>query len=181
MKAAYIKQTGPAESIIYADLPDPVPGPGQVLVRVKAVSVNPIDTYIRGGMVKAELPSPFVIGSDLAGVVEKLGPGASHFKVGDRVWASSQGVAARQGSFAELVPVDEKWLFPTPTGIDDRAAAAIPLVGITAHLGLFKRAHLQAGELVEDQTAVQADSQAPAVAVADFRQFIYLEFLAKEL
>ena len=148
MKAAYVKQTGPAESIIYGDLPDPMPGPGQVLVRVKAVSVNPIDTYIRGGLVKAEIPSPFVIGSDLAGVVEQLGPGASQFKVGDRVWASSQGVAARQGSFAELVPVDEKWLFPTPAGVDDRAVAAIALVGITAHLGLFKRAQLRAGEIL---------------------------------
>ncbi len=148
MKAAYVKEPGPADTIIYGDLPDPTPGPGQALVRVKAVSVNPIDTYVRGGMVKAAIPSPFIIGSDLAGVVEKVGPGASRFKVGDRVWASSQGPVGRQGSFAELVPVDENWLFPTPAGVEDRAVAAMGLVGITAHLGLFKRAHLQAGEIV---------------------------------
>jgi NADPH2:quinone reductase len=148
MKAAYIKTPGPADTIIYGDLPDPAPGEGEVLVRMKAVAVNPIDTYIRGGLVKAALPSPFVIGSDLAGVVEKCGPKAAHFKPGDRVWASSQGMAGRQGSFAELVAVNEQWLYPTPSGVDDRAAAAGALVGITAHLGLFKHARLRPGEIL---------------------------------
>ncbi|HVU86495.1 MAG TPA: NADPH:quinone reductase [Pirellulales bacterium] len=148
MKAAYIKTPGPADAIIYGDLADPTPGEGEVLVRMKAVAVNPIDTYIRGGLVKAALPSPFVIGSDLAGVVEKCGPKASRYKPGDRVWASSQGMAGRQGSFAELVAVNEQWLYPTPAGVDDRAAAAVALVGITAHLGLFKHAKLQSGEIL---------------------------------
>ena len=115
---------------------------------MQAVAVNPIDTYIRGGLVKAALPSPFVIGSDLAGVVEKCGPKASHYKPGDRVWASSQGMAGRQGSFAELVAVNEQWLYPTAAGVDDRAAAATALVGITAHLGLFKHAKLQPNEIL---------------------------------
>ena len=71
MKAAYIEQTGPAQNLRYGELEKPRPAAAQVLVRVKAVSVNPIDTYIRAGLVKIDLPMPFVVGCDLAGVVEE--------------------------------------------------------------------------------------------------------------
>jgi len=148
MKAAYITQPGPPDVITYGDLPDPEPAAGQVLVRVRAVSVNPIDTYIRSGAIKATLPSPFVVGADVAGVVERCGAGVSCFRPGDRVWGSNQGMNGRQGTFAELCAIDEKWLYPLPAGIDDRAVAAGALVGITAHLGLFGKAKLQAGEIL---------------------------------
>ncbi len=148
MKAAYIKQTGPPENIIYGELPNPTPAGAQVLVRVRAVAVNPIDTYVRAGLVKAQLPLPFIVGCDLAGVVEAAGPNARRFKPGDRVWASNQGLLGRQGSFAELAAVDEQWLYPIPTGVADETAAAIALVGITAHLGLVREAKLQAGETI---------------------------------
>src|SRR5437773_5781119 len=69
MKAAYLKQTGPPENIIYGDLPTPKPGPTQCLVKVGAVSLNPVDTYIRSGMVQMQLPVPFIVGCDLAGTV----------------------------------------------------------------------------------------------------------------
>jgi len=144
MKAAYINQFGPPESIVYGDLPDPEPTAAQVLVRVKAVAVNPIDTYVRSGAVKAALKFPFVIGADLAGVVERCGPDARRFKPGDRVWCSNQGMAGR-GAFAELAAVDEHWLYPTPANVSDEQAAAVALVGITARLGL-ERAQLRAGE-----------------------------------
>ena len=72
MKAAYIEETGGPENLKFGDLPDPTPTVGEVLVRVGAVSVTPIDTYVRGGMVPAELPMPFVVGSDLAGTVATL-------------------------------------------------------------------------------------------------------------
>lgn len=117
-------------------------------MRIKAVSVNPIDTYIRAGAVKMALPLPYIIGCDLAGVVEAVGPGASRFKSGDRVWGSNQGLLGRQGCFAEYAAVHEDWLYPTPGGVEDDAAAAVALVGITAHLGLFRVAGLKAGELV---------------------------------
>lgn len=146
MKAAYINQTGPAENIVIGELPKPAPKPGEVLVRVAAVAVNPIDTYVRAGAVKMPLPIPFVIGCDLAGVVESVGPDVTKFKVGDRVWGSNQGLLGRQGTFAEYAAVEEKWLYPTPPGASDEAAAAGALVGITAHLGLVRDAHLQAGE-----------------------------------
>src|SRR5438093_1271775 len=107
MKAAYIEQTGPPENIIYGDLPAPRPKGAEVLVKVGAVSVNPIDTYIRNGANYWALPKPFIVGCDLAGVVEAVGPGAKRFKPGDRVWGSSQGLLGRQGTFAEYAAVDE--------------------------------------------------------------------------
>ncbi len=146
MKAAYINQPGPPENIIVGELPTPEPVGSQVLVRVKAAALNPIDTYIRSGMVKMNLPLPFVGGCDLAGVVEKVGAEAKRYKVGDRVWGSNQGRHGRQGTFAEYAAVDECWLYPIPDGLSDEAVAACALVSLTAHLGLVREAKLQSGE-----------------------------------
>ena len=148
MKAAYIQQTGPAENIIYGDLPTPEPRGSEVLVKVGAVAVNPIDTYIRNGANYWELPKPYIIGSDLAGTVTAVGPEVRRFKVGDRVWGSNQGLMGRQGTFAEYCAVDESWLYPTPASVTDDTAAACALVGITAHLGLFQNAGLKSGETI---------------------------------
>jgi NADPH2:quinone reductase len=148
MKAAYIETTGSPDIIRYGDLPQLPPREGEVLVRVGAVAVNPIDTYIRSGMVSMSLPRPYIIGCDLAGTVEAVGPDLKNFKVGDRVWGSNQGLLGRQGTFAEYACVLEDWLYPTPPGVADTAAAAVALVGITAHLGLFRCANLQPGEIV---------------------------------
>ncbi len=146
MKAAYIEQTGPAENIRYGELPTPRPAGAEVLVKVGAVSVNPIDTYIRAGKVAMPLPLPFVVGCDLAGIVEGVGPAARRFKPGDRVWGTNQGLLGRQGTFAEFAAVDECWLYPTPDSVGDEQAAAAALVGITAHLGLLRDARLKRGE-----------------------------------
>jgi NADPH:quinone reductase len=146
MKAAYIEETGPAERIVYGDLPPPEPGPTQCLIRVGAVSVNPVDTYVRSGQVPMPLPTPFIIGCDVAGTVEAVGPEVTAFRPGDRVWGTNQGLLGRQGTFAELVTVDECWLYPTPAGVPDEQAAALSLVGITAHLGLVRDAELTGGE-----------------------------------
>jgi NADPH2:quinone reductase len=148
MKAAYIEQTGPPENIIYGDLPQPTPQGSEVLVKVAAVSVNPVDTYIRNGANYWPLPKPFIVGCDLAGVVEAVGPEAKKFKPGDRVWGTNQGLLGRQGTFAEYAAVDECWLYPTPSGVSDEAASACALVGVTAHLGLFRDARLKSGETV---------------------------------
>jgi NADPH2:quinone reductase len=148
MKAAFIRQTGPASNIVFGDLPTPEPTGSQVRVKVGAVSVNPVDTYIRSGLVKMELPLPFVVGCDLAGVVDAVGPAATRFEPGDRVWGSNQGLLGRQGTFSEYAVVDDRWLYATPEGVSDDQAAAIALVGITAHLGLVRDARLQAGETV---------------------------------
>jgi len=148
MKAAFLEQTGGPEVIQYGDLPRPTPQQGEILVRVAAVALNPIDTYIRSGAVKTPLPKPFIPGCDLAGRVEAVGPGVKRYKPGDRVWGSNQGLLGRQGTFAEYACVQEEWLYPTPPGVADADAAAAALTGITAHLGLFRCAQLQAGENV---------------------------------
>ena len=146
MKAAYIEQTGPPEKIIYGDLPKPEPSATQVLVKVAAVAVNPVDTYIRSGTFELELPMPFIVGCDLAGVVEAVGPEVTRFSVGDRVWGTNQGLLGRQGTFAEYAAVDQQWLYHTPEEVDDQQAAAVALVGMTAHLGTFRDGGLTTGE-----------------------------------
>ena len=146
MKAAYINQTGPAENILYGELPTPTISPTQCLVKIAAVSVNPIDSYIRGGMVPMKLPFPFIVGCDLAGTVAEAGANVTQFKPGDRVWGSNQGLLGRQGTFAEFAAVEAHWLYPTPPGVSDEQAAAVALVGITAHLGLGRDAKLKSGE-----------------------------------
>lgn len=148
MKAAFLEATGGPEVIRFGDLPDPKPGPGEVLVKVAAAALNPIDTYLRAGVVQMPLPKPFIVGCDLAGTVVALGVGATRFNVGDRVWCSNQGLLGRQGTFAELAAVREDWLYPTPAGVADEQAAAVALTGITAHLGLFRCAGLKASERV---------------------------------
>jgi NADPH2:quinone reductase len=148
MKAAFIDTTGSPDVIRYGDLPAPAPGEGEVLVRVRAAALNPIDLYIRSGTVAMPIPRPFVSGCDLAGVVEALGPRVSRFQVGDRVWGSNQGLLGRQGTSAEYVCSHEDWLYPLPANVSEQDAAAAALTGITAHLGLFRACHLQAGETV---------------------------------
>jgi NADPH2:quinone reductase len=147
MKAVYFHQPGPPETLVYGELPDPGPPTGARLrIKVRAVALNPIDTYLRSGAVKMDLPHPFIPGCDFAGVVEAVGPEVTLFEPGQRVWGSNQGLLGRQGTFAEYILVDECWAYPIPDNVSDEAAAAIALVGITAHLGLFRHAQLQRGE-----------------------------------
>jgi len=148
MKAAFIRSPGPPSDIEVGTVPDPVPAANEVLVRIGAAAVNPIDTYIRSGVVQMELPSPWIPGCDLAGVVEAVGEGVSDFQNGDRVWASNQGLFGKQGTLAELCSVDRKWLYPIPDRISEATAAAGALTGITAHLGLFLHGGLQKNEVV---------------------------------
>ncbi len=146
MRAAFIEHTGPPDVIQVGDLPKPEPGPNQALVRVGAAGLNPIDLYIRSGMVAMPMKFPYVILCDLGGTVESVGPGTTRVKPGDRVWASNQGLLGRPGCASEFAAVDEHWLHPTPQALSDVEAAALALTGITAHLGLFQHGRLAAGE-----------------------------------
>ncbi len=148
MKAAYIEKTGSPDVIQFGTLPKPTIRPDQVLVRVEAVAVNPIDTYIRNGANYWPLPFPFVVGCDLAGIIEEVGDQVRDLKVGQRVWGSNQGLLGRQGTFAEYAAVEAQWLYPVPDGVSSQDAAACALVGITAYLGLALRANLQPGETI---------------------------------
>lgn len=148
MKAAFIRETGPASVIEFGELPTPEPRANEVLVKVGAVSVNPIDTYIRAGAVAMASRFPYIIGCDLAGTVVKVGTEVKRFIIGDRVWGSNQGLFGRQGTFADYAAVDERWLYRTPKSMSDSEAAAGALVGLTAHMGLFQHADLHPGEVV---------------------------------
>ncbi|MDA7950304.1 MAG: NADPH:quinone reductase [Pirellulaceae bacterium] len=145
-KAVYFEKPGPPSTLIYGDLPIPDLAPGEVLVKTEAVSLNPIDTYLRAGADFWDLPKPFIVGSDIAGTVEKIGGEVTTLKVGDRVWGTNQGLCGRQGVFADRVAVAEDWLYLIPDGVDFEEVAALALVGVTAHLGLFQEGDLKEGE-----------------------------------
>lgn len=149
MKAAFVTAPGPASEIQIGDVADPSPCDARdVTIAVSVSAVNPIDTYIRGGLVGAELPSPWIPGCDFSGRIVDTGSDVSDFSVGDRVWGSNQSLAGRQGTLAERITVDQQWVYPTPDHVSDEAAAAGALTGITAHLGLHLHGGLQAGETV---------------------------------
>jgi NADPH2:quinone reductase len=126
MKAVYIEQAGGIDALRYGDFPTPQPGPGEVLVKLTYSGVNFIDTYHRSGLYK--LPLPAVLGSEGSGTVEKLGPGVTHFKPGDRV-----AYTIARGSYAEYHAVPAVQLVKIPDDVDDSTAAAMMLQGCTAH------------------------------------------------
>lgn len=148
MAAAYITGTGPAQAIRYGELPVPAPGPTDVLVRVQAVAVNPVDTFVRSGAHATALPLPFVVGRDLVGTVAAAGPGAVAFEPGARVWCNSLGHAGRQGSFAQYAAVAADRLYPAPGGLDPDELAAAAHPAATAWLALMRHGRLRAGETV---------------------------------
>ena len=146
MKAAFIRELGPADRIVYGDLPEPAVGAGEVLVRTEAVVVNPRDLYIRSGAVATPMNFPFVLGSDLVGTVAEVGPGVAGFAAGDRVWTGSMGHGGRQGTFAEYAAVPQDRLYPLPSGVDGLRAVAVFHPATTAYVGLFQHAGLRPGE-----------------------------------
>ncbi|QBD83437.1 NADPH:quinone reductase [Ktedonosporobacter rubrisoli] len=147
MKAAYIEQPGLAQQIRYGDLAMPIVGERDVLVKVLAVTVNAVDTYIRSGQYQIQLPSPFIIGRDLTGVVVEVGPAVTRFQPGEHVWANNQGYDGRQGTFAECCSIDEQLLYHLPAGVDPYEAVTVLHSGLTAVSGL-SRVGVQPGETI---------------------------------
>lgn len=145
MRAAYIEQRGPAENIRYGTLPEPVVRAGEVLVRVDAVAVNPVDTFVRSGSYPTEIPLPFVVGRDLVGTVADAAAG---FRAGDRVWCSSLGYDGRQGATAELAAVPAERLYELPAEVDPLTAVAVAHPASTAHLATVEYGEIKAGETV---------------------------------
>ncbi|HEU0139378.1 MAG TPA: NADPH:quinone reductase [Bryobacteraceae bacterium] len=148
MKAAFIDKFGAPEGIRFDEFPTPVVGDSDVLVSVAAVTVNPIDTYIRAGAFDAAVPLPFIIGRDMTGVVEAVGRHVTSFRRGDRVWANNQGYHGRQGTFAEFCCVQEELLYRLPPEADLRDSVAVVHSGLTALLGLRLRAAINPGETI---------------------------------
>lgn len=141
MHAIQITDTGAPEVMSYTELPDPDPGPGEVVVRVGAAGVNFIDTYQRAGMY--QIPLPAVLGAEGAGSVVAVGDGVSNVDVGDRVaWCDAPG------SYSELVRVRADRLIAVPDTVDDATAASVLLQGMTAHYLLDGSAHPRTGDTI---------------------------------
>jgi NADPH2:quinone reductase len=147
MQAALLD--GPKMPFRLASVERPKPAPGQVLVRVAASGVNPLDTKIRAGVAAhARHPLPAILGIDLAGIVEAVGPAVSAFRQGDEVYGMTGGVGGVPGSLAQYAAVDAALLARKPVNLSMRDAAALPLIFITAWEGLVDRARTQAGQNV---------------------------------
>jgi NADPH:quinone reductase-like Zn-dependent oxidoreductase len=143
MKAIVVHEYGGPEVLKFEDYPDPVPGPGEVLVRVAAASVNPIDYKRRAGLTKDFYPLHFpgLIGVDMAGTVVTIGQGVEGFSVGDQVFAMADN------TYAELCVVKAAVLAKVPSGLDLVQAAALPLVTVTGNQ-LLAATEIKAGQTV---------------------------------
>src|SRR5438132_1776865 len=143
MKAIRVHAFGGPEVLQLEEVPDPKPGAGEVLVRAKAVGVNPADVYIRSGNY-GERSFPFTPGVDAAGLVESIGPGVRSVKPGDRVYT----YGSLSGAYAELILCKESQVHPLPKNISFHQGAAIGVPYTTAYYGLFQRGNAMAGEAV---------------------------------
>jgi NADPH2:quinone reductase len=147
MSALRLETAG--QPLVLATVDRPVAGPGEVLVRIAAAGLNPLDGKIRAGQGgHARQPAPAILGIDMAGRVEAVGPGVEGFKPGDAVYGMTGGVAGVQGSLAQYAAVDARLLAQAPSAMPLVEAAALPLVFITAWEGLVDRARVQAGQSV---------------------------------
>jgi len=148
MKSVCIYSYGGPEVLVYEDSPLPHPGEGEVLIKVHAAGINPVDWKVREGHLKEMLHHtfPLILGWDVSGVVETLGTSITRLKVGDEVY--SRPDIARDGAYAEFIVVKESEVALKPKSIDHIHAAALPLAGITAWQTLFGAGALSAGQRV---------------------------------
>ncbi|MFJ2213378.1 NADP-dependent oxidoreductase [Streptomyces sp. NPDC101062] len=148
MKTFMIERYGDKAGVRAAEMPDPRVGAGDVLVRIHAASVNPLDLRLRDGDFRAILPYglPLVLGNDLAGVVVQVGPDVTRFAVGDEVYARPD--KNRIGTFAELIAVHQDDVAVKPATLTMEEAASLPLVALTAWQALVERAQVRPGQKV---------------------------------
>ena len=147
MKAFVVEHYG-KDGLRAADVPEPEVGDGDVLVKVSAAGVNPLDKMVRNGEFKRLLKyqTPFVLGHDVAGVVTRVGSAVRDFQVGDEVYARPRDL--RIGTFAEYIAIDQDDVAPKPASLTLHEAAAVPLVSLAAWQALVDRAHVQPGQKV---------------------------------
>lgn len=148
MKAVVIENYGSKDELKEMEVPNPVPTAHQVVVEVKATSINPIDWKLREGYLKQMMPwqFPIILGWDVAGVITEVGSEVTDWKVGDEVFARPD--TTRFGTYAEYTLVDDHLLARKPASISWGEAAAVPLAGLTAYQALFTHGNLKKGEKV---------------------------------
>lgn len=149
MKAIALQQYGSADDLALVDLPEPKVAPSEVLVRVRAAGVNPVDWKLAAGGLDAlmEADFPLIPGWDVAGVVEAVGPDAHEYAVGDEVYGYARKDWAKNGTYAELVSVNVRMIAPKPRSLSWQKAAGVPLAGLTAHQSV-ERAGIGSGDTV---------------------------------
>ncbi|GAC1469755.1 MAG: NADP-dependent oxidoreductase [Chamaesiphon sp.] len=148
MKAARIHAYGGSEALVYEDAPRPQPESGQVLIRVQAAGINPLDWKIRSGYMKQmmDFPLPLILGIDVAGTVEAVGEGVTHLQIGQEVYGMAD--MALSGAYAEYALAREGAIAPKPKTLDYVQAASVPVVAMTAWQALFQVGGLEAGQTV---------------------------------
>lgn len=148
MKAVFIEDYGDLTNIKTGQLDKPEVGEGEVLIRVKAAGVNPVDAAVARGMLKDAIPGdfPLIPGWDVAGVVEETGHSVSRFSTGDEVYAYARRPKIQHGTFAEYISLPESYLAERPTNISMEEAGGIPLVGLTAYQAIFDFGNLKRGQ-----------------------------------
>ena len=144
MKAIRVEQFGGPEVLTLKETPDPKPSDGQIVVRIHAAGVNPVDAYIRAGQYALKPALPYTPGTDGAGIVESLGNGVARFKPGDRVYIAT----SISGTYARLALCDQQTVFPLPVGNSFAQGAALHVPYATAYRALFQRAKAVPGETV---------------------------------
>ncbi|GGY50977.1 zinc-dependent alcohol dehydrogenase family protein [Pseudoduganella albidiflava] len=147
MKAIALDTFGGPDAFVLRDVPKPVPGAGQVLVRVHATSINPLDYQVRRGDYAGLVQLPAITGHDVSGVVEAIGPGVTAFAPGDEVWYTPQ-IFDGPGSYAEYHVAAEHIIGKKPAALSHLEAASLSLVGGTAWEALVVRAALRVGETI---------------------------------
>jgi len=150
MKAIIINKFGhPNDTFETIDYPVPLIGDDEVLIKVMATSINPIDYKIRGGHLPHLVPSfPAILHGDVSGIVEQVGSNVTEFQIGDHIYGCIGGVAGIDGALAEYTKADYRLLSKMPENLNFAEAAAIPLVGITAYEAIFQRANIQPGQKI---------------------------------
>jgi NADPH2:quinone reductase len=144
MKAIRVHEFGPPEVMKLEDVPDPTPSPGQVVVRVHAAGVNPVETYIRSGVYALKPPLPYTPGGDAAGVVAAVGDQVTGFKAGDRVYTAG----TISGAYAQLTLCNVGQVYPLPADVSFARGAGLHVPYATAYRALYQRAKAHAGQTV---------------------------------